>query len=207
MPPVGMSPRRSFPVSPGPLWRQVAETVRDGIRDETYPAGSRLPAERVLCQELGVSRVTLRKGLAALATEGVIVVSDGRGWFVASGRPEPKSEAVHREWPTTLESFGETAQRMGLAATSTVVRREIRPSTIDEAEELGIAPGTPIFHLDRVRKLDGMPIACDSARLPAHLVAGILDVDFTTASLYSTLEAAGVAPAQARDDHRGEDRG
>ena len=195
-----MPPRRPVPAAPGPLWRQVAETVHDGIRAGTYPAGSRLPAERLLCQELGVSRVTLRKGLAALAAEGVIVVSDGRGWFVASGPPTPvpkKPEPAHREWPTTLESFGETAQRMGLLATSTVLRREIRPSTIDEAEELGIAPGIPVFHLDRVRKLDGMPIASDSARLPADLIAGILDVDFTVASLYSVLEFAGISPAQA----------
>jgi GntR family transcriptional regulator len=192
-----MPARKPAPSAPGPLWRQVAETVRDGIRDGVYPKGSRLPAERLLCQELGVSRVTLRKGLASLAAEGVIVVSDGRGWFVASEPIAPRPEPAHREWPTTLESFGETAQRMGLVASSTVVRREIRPSTIDEAEELGIAPGIPIFHLDRVRKLDGMPIASDSARLPADLVPGILDVDFTTASLYSTLESAGTSPAQA----------
>ncbi|MCU1423315.1 MAG: GntR family transcriptional regulator [Microbacteriaceae bacterium] len=191
------SPRRLVGTAPGPLWRQVSETVRDGIRDGVYARGSRLPAERLLCQELGVSRVTLRKGLASLAAEGVIVVSDGRGWFVAFDPVAPRPEPAHREWPTTLESFGETAERMGLAATSTVLRREVRPSTIDEAEELGIAPGIPIFHLDRVRKLDGMPIASDSARLPAELVGGILDVDFTIASLYATLESAGVRPAQA----------
>ncbi len=193
-------PRRPLSSAPGPLWRQVAETVHDGVREGAYPPGSRLPAERLLCQELGVSRVTLRKGLAALGAEGVLVVSDGRGWFVASDRTESaprKPDPTRREWPTTLESFGETAERMGLVATSTVVRREIRPSTIDEAEELGIAPGIPVFHLDRVRKLDGMPIASDSARLPADLVPGILEVDFTLASLYTILESAGVSPAQA----------
>ncbi|MDQ1606236.1 MAG: GntR family transcriptional regulator, N-acetylglucosamine utilization regulator [Microbacteriaceae bacterium] len=190
-------PRRAITLAPRPLWQQSADSIAKDIRAGIYLPGARLPAERELCQVLGVSRVTLRKGLASLAADGVIVVADGRGWFVPDPPASLRPDAQRREWPTTLESFGETAERMDLVATSTVLLREIRAATIDEAEELGIVPGMPLFRLVRVRMLGGMPIARDESSLPAALIDGILDVDFTTASLYATLERAGIVPSIA----------
>ncbi|MCU1535347.1 MAG: GntR family transcriptional regulator [Glaciihabitans sp.] len=101
------------------------------------------------------------------------------------------------EWPTNLESFGETARRMGLVSSSRVRRQEVVAATIDEAEELAIVPGMPVLHLERIRMLDGVPIASDWSCLPAGLVPGILEVDFSRHSLYETLAAAGVHPRRA----------
>jgi DNA-binding GntR family transcriptional regulator len=133
----------------------------------------------------------------ALAADGLIVVADGRGWFVPEQQIPHRPEAARREWPTSLESFGESAQRMGLVATSRVLRQELRTATIDEAEELGIVPGMSLFHLERVRMLGGMPIAHDDSCLPASVVDAILGEDFSSASLYATLEKVGIVPTIA----------
>ena len=86
---------------------------------------------------------------------------------------------------------------MGLEPQSEVLRAEAAPASFDEAEELSIAPGTDLFHLDRVRLLDGMPIALDSTQIPLAVLPEIGKADFTRDSLYSTLSDAGIEPLRA----------
>jgi GntR family transcriptional regulator len=170
---------------PDPLWIQAVDHILREITEGRLTTGMRLPPERELCARLNVSRVTLRKALLKLVDDGVLTSSHGRGWYVAGG-------ATRKEWPNSLESFSETAERMGLVASSRILRSEIAPATIDEAEELSIAPGTLLFHLERVRMLNEVPIAVDDSRVPASLVPGFDDVDFTAASLYEQLSRAGL---------------
>ena len=140
------------PDYPEPLWVQAVNLINAEIANGVLKPGMRLPPERELCLQLNISRVTLRKALARLVEDGVRNASHGRGWYVAAG-------GSSKEWPNSLESFTETANRMGLTATSKVLRSEVTPANLDEADELSIAPGTPLFHLERVRFLSGVPIA------------------------------------------------
>ena len=132
---------------------------------------------------MSISRVTLRRALQSLVEEGVLTASHGRGWYVATDPP--------REFPNTLESFSETAARLGLQPSSEVLVAAASPATLDEAEELGIAPGTPVFHLDRIRKLDGVPVAMDNSYFVAALKPDPGGIDFRSASLFRTLSDAG----------------
>ena len=175
---------------PEPLWIQAVQLIEDEIAKGILKPGSRLPSERELCQELQISRVTLRKALSQLVKDGALSSSHGRGWFVAS-------RGAQKEWPNKLESFTETAARMGLVPSSQILRAVDAPANLDEAEQLAIAPGTPLFHLDRVRLLDGVPIAVDRTRVPASLVPGFESIDFARESLYARLAARGVQPASA----------
>jgi GntR family transcriptional regulator len=168
---------------PDPLWLQAVVSLRDRIAAGSLKSGSRLPPERQLCQQLGISRVTLRKALARLVEDGVLKPALGRGWYVAAGD--------QKEWPNSLESFSETADRMGLIASSDVLAASIVPATIDQAELLQIAPGTQLHRIERVRKLNDVPIALDVALVPAELAPGLLEADFRTESLYAALDAAG----------------
>jgi GntR family transcriptional regulator len=183
---------------PQPLWEQTADYLRDTIASGVYPEGSRLPAERELCLELDVSRVTLRKALSALVEEGVLSASHGRGWYVSSSStPASAPPSGNGDWSNVLESFSETAARMGLVADSVVFEQRIAPASLDEAEELVVAPGTPLLHLGRVRRLDGVPIAVDRTRCAAHLLPRAEELDFSSASLYAELSAAGIEIARA----------
>jgi GntR family transcriptional regulator len=178
------------PDYPEPLWIQAVNIITGEIEAGVLKTGTRLPPERELCQQLGISRVTLRKALTKLVGDGVLRPAHGRGWYVAQ-------TAATKEWPNSLESFSETAERMGLAATSQVRRCEERPATLDEAELLLIAPGTPIFRLERVRLLGGMPIALDTTRMALHLAPDLGSVDFAESSLYEELAKRGIVPSRA----------
>ncbi len=64
------------------LYRQIAEQIRRAVSEGEFAPGSRLPAERDLARQLGVSRPSLREALIALEVEGVIEVRTGSGIYV-----------------------------------------------------------------------------------------------------------------------------
>jgi DNA-binding GntR family transcriptional regulator len=75
-----------------PLWQQVADDLRAEITAGRSAAGTRLPAEPELAAQYGVSRVTVRHAIKALADELLVEVVQGRGTFVSgpsSGNSQP----------------------------------------------------------------------------------------------------------------------
>lgn len=69
------------PESPTPVYRQVAEILADRIARGRLKPGP-MPSELHLQQEFGVARDTVRKALAVLREQGLIVTVQGRGSFV-----------------------------------------------------------------------------------------------------------------------------
>lgn len=65
-----------------PLWQQVSDDLREQITAGRFPAGTRLPSELELAGQYGVSRITIRHAIKALADEAVLQVVHGRGTFV-----------------------------------------------------------------------------------------------------------------------------
>ncbi|WP_232326736.1 GntR family transcriptional regulator [Microbispora sp. ATCC PTA-5024] len=177
------------PDAPDPLWAQVADHVRRQVAEGSLAPGARLAPERELCLHLGVSRVTLRRALGRLVEEGVLTASHGRGWYVGT--------AAKTDWPNSLESFSETAARKGLAPASRVLRADVHPATLDEADLLMVAAGAPLFHLERVRLLDGGTVGLDYTRVPLAVAPGLPDADFAARSLFEVLTEAGREPSRA----------
>ena len=79
-------------VEPQRLYRQIAEQLRQLIAGGEFAVGTRLPAERELALQLGVSRPSVREALIALEVEGTIEVRTGSGIYVQS--PAPRSAPV-----------------------------------------------------------------------------------------------------------------
>ncbi|HSV45941.1 MAG TPA: FadR/GntR family transcriptional regulator [Ramlibacter sp.] len=69
-------------VEPQRLYRQIAEQLRSLIAGGEFAPGTRLPAERDLAQQLGVSRPSVREALIALEVEGHVEVRTGSGVYV-----------------------------------------------------------------------------------------------------------------------------
>jgi DNA-binding FadR family transcriptional regulator len=70
------------PVEPQRLYRQIAEQLRAGIMQGEFAVGTRLPAERDLATQLGVSRPSVREALIALEVEGWVEIRTGSGIYV-----------------------------------------------------------------------------------------------------------------------------
>jgi DNA-binding GntR family transcriptional regulator len=171
-----------------PLYHRVYREIAREIESGGLQPGDRLPSERWLCDELGVSRATVRRAIEELITDG-LVEGRGRGSYVGGDAlVEP---------PNTLMSLSELGRSRGLDATSRVLAADLRPATIDEADAFGIAPGAELFELRRLRMLDGLPISVDHNRVPLRLMPDAALIDFTAASLYDALDREGHGPARA----------
>ncbi len=79
-------------IEPQRLYRQISDQLRKLILDGEFPVGSRLPSERDLSVQLGVSRPSLREALIALEVEGYIEVHMGSGIYVCPPSPVPEGE-------------------------------------------------------------------------------------------------------------------
>lgn len=173
-----------------PLHRWVYAQINASLLHDHLEQGSRLPSERELSEQYGVSRVTIRKALEALETDGVVRSAKGVGWLVSVTTPG--------ETQNDVMSFTDMAAARGLTATSRVVVQRERPATLDEADTLRVAPGAPLVELERVRLLDDLPVVIDWSAVPASRFPGLLDHDFRTASLYRLLaEEYGCVPTTA----------
>lgn len=67
-----------------PLYAQLKELILERIAQDQYPAGQQIPSELTLCEELTLSRPTVRQAIAELVAEGVLVILKGKGTFVAA---------------------------------------------------------------------------------------------------------------------------
>lgn len=145
-----------------------------------YLPGSRLGGERELSRTVGVSRTTLRQALRRLANEGRVQPSAQRGWFVAN--------RVVGEPPSVLQSFTEMALARGLRPSASLLSRQVRPASLDEAERLGVAPASSVLEIARLRGLDDVPICIDRTILVHARAEALADADLTDRSLFTLLE-------------------
>jgi DNA-binding GntR family transcriptional regulator len=81
-----------------PAYQQIADDLRAAITAGRYPVGERLPVERELARQYGVTAMTVRHGLDVLRAEGVIVSHEKRGHFVAKLPDADGGEAHSAEY-------------------------------------------------------------------------------------------------------------
>ena len=86
-------------IEPQRLYRQIAEQLRQLISSGEFAVGARLPAERDLAKQLGVSRPSVREALIALEVEGWVEVRTGSGVYVLDRSTPARADAVApSEW-------------------------------------------------------------------------------------------------------------
>jgi DNA-binding FadR family transcriptional regulator len=87
-------------VEPQRLYRQIAEQLRSLITAGEFTPGSRLPAERDLAKQFGVSRPSVREALIALEVEGWVEVRTGSGVYVLprNGAGSHATQVPATEW-------------------------------------------------------------------------------------------------------------
>lgn len=159
----------------GPAHEQIAAALEGAIDSGRLAVGDRLPAERLLADRLGVSRMTLRQALGALEGRGRLVRRKGRygGTFIAAPKLELAGTAALSD---QLRSIGRRPGARVLAAWE----RESEP---DES-----FLGPRVYAIERVRFDDGEPLALERTAFAADVFPGLLDEPLT-GSLYELIAA------------------
>lgn len=89
-------------IQPRRLYQQIADQLRGLLDSGEFGPGDRLPAERELADQLGISRPTVREALIALEVEGRIRIKVGSGIFVTDASEQKKRKDGPIEGPFEL---------------------------------------------------------------------------------------------------------
>jgi GntR family transcriptional regulator len=175
--------------TPVPLYFQIAEQLRDEMRDRKMRPGDLLTTDERVQQEFGVSRATARKAIDELVDEGLIERVTGKGTFLTKPR-------LQVPLPLML-SFTEELERRGMRPRTQIVSVGWVPAGERARHALGIQAKTQVLRLERIRYADGRPVLHTVDILPKHIGIGP-EEDFS-GSLYRLMESHGVRLAECQN--------
>jgi len=187
-----------------PVYRQIADQLRNAIAQGEFPPGAKLPSERVLMEQHQTSRVTVRQAIAVLGAEGLIDVEHGRGVFVRTRPPLRRlghERLGRREREAGKGAFLSDTQAAGREASAEVeVARGSAPAGI--AERLQLSEGEPVLIRRRRMLASGQPVQLATSYLPLRLVEGtqIEQVDTGPGGTYARLEELGHRLGRFQED-------
>ena len=168
--------------SPVPLYYQVAQVLEQAIENGDLTPGQRLDNEIALAESLGLSRPTMRRAIQYLVERGLLVRKRGVGTRVVH-------RAVRR--PIELTSLYDDLASEGRNPRTEVLRLEEIPAPDNVAHALGVAEGSAVLALERIRFADDEPLAVLRNYLPADLVR-LTPQALCETGLYQTMRAAGI---------------
>jgi DNA-binding GntR family transcriptional regulator len=171
------------PQDDGPLWRVIADQLRDDIGNEVYAPGAPLPGETAMAERYQTSRPTVRRAIFELAAEGLISAAQGRGTFVRA-RPDRRPILIGgNQHPDLLDNEYDAAKAGWLRSEHPdaahyrakgyrkVTDTIITGATRDQAEALGIKTGTwIIYRFQHWRHTQTQRIISLTSTTPAHLI-------------------------------------
>lgn len=153
---------------PGLLYTQVENSLRQKIISGELEVGARLPTEQELCEQFGVSRITVRRAVQNLVDEGLIYRLRGRGTFVSA----PK-HIIRKGSPNY---FGYHAfSEVGGKSPRRVLSRETLSATGRLAKALEIPEGSRVSMVERLIFEESIPIAIDYVYVSAQLFPNFLE--------------------------------
>lgn len=175
-----------------PLYRRIQADLREQVRSGRLDPGSQLETEQELMARYGVSRATVRQALGGLIAEGVLEVRRGLGTFVRSRSVDHALGGFY--------TFSREIERHGMKPGTQVLSVAVEAASERVAAALGVAPGSRVVALTRLRLADDQPVVTETSWLPAARFPGLERFDFDKVRLYDTLVTRyGVRPVRARE--------
>ena len=169
-----------------PLYAQVKQRLMTRITEGTFSEGDFLPTEPELCDEMGVSRITLRRAVKELCDEGFLLRQQGRGTVVARRRIEQRL--------VSLSGFSEAFEAEG--GVSHKVLSITTDARDDKAAVLG--PGL-LLRIDRLISVGDRPLTLESLFIDASLMADVIGPVSAGASFFRTLRDTGGPQPEAAE--------
>ncbi len=175
--------------NPIPMYLQVKNELEQMIKSGELKSGDRIFSESELCDMYSISRITAKKSLDDLVTDGYVYRIQGRGSFVKG----PKID--HRL--TNFYSFTEEVKARGMTPSSVILNAEIITPDDEVKENLNLGADEKVYYIRRLRLANDAVIVLDHSFIPCSLCAHLTKEDLTNHSLYEMLSMQGVVPDKA----------
>lgn len=169
-----------------PLYQQLMEDIKTSLTEGKYLPDEKIPSEPELSELYHVSRITVRRAIEELCTEGYLVKKQGKGTYVS----QPK---VMRKIAQNgdVMGFSEACRACGMEPGAQVISIQHCPARSDEVRFFSLEPHSDVIYLQRVRTADGEPVMLENNFFPYKPFQGLLDAyeALSNASLFDYLDA------------------
>lgn len=155
----------------------IADDIRNKIKEQKYTYGQKLPYEYVLCVSYHCNKETMKKALDILVKEGLIVRRRGAGTFVKDY--DPSSEP-----PSTSHL---SKRYHGQEISNDIITFEVIPSDEEISKKLQIEEGSFVYHIIRYREIDKRPYSIDIIYMPISIIPN-LKLEHLQSSIYEYIE-------------------
>jgi GntR family transcriptional regulator len=162
-----------------PIYIQIHNEIKRNIEANKWKIGDRIPSERELSTDFGVSRMTLRQAIQTLVDEGILERRVGSGTFVANQKVQEKMSGV--------TGFTDLMLAQGKKPSSKTISYHTMEPSLSEMEKLNITQDQSVLRMERIRYGDEVPICFEVATVPENIIEGLEKAEVTS-SLYRTLE-------------------
>lgn len=148
-----------------PMYRQIADALREKITAGELKPGDALPTESSLQETFSVSRVTVRQALKLLTEEQIIESIQGSGSYV---REERVNYDIYQ-----LTGFYEKLADRNVDTHSDIKTFEVIKADVKLAETLNIRPDDKVWHVKRVRFIKQKPVNLEETWMPLAMFADL----------------------------------
>jgi GntR family transcriptional regulator len=191
-----------------PMYRQIAQALREQIESGAIAPGAQLPTELELRDQFGASRNTIRDAVKWLTTRGLVETKPGQGTF-AMQRLQPFVTTLSADAETGLGggegegAYAEVRER-GRTPSASVPRVEVQFAPRHIAARLRLPEGTQVLTRRQERYIDRMPWSLQVTAYPMELVTqGAVDLlmaqDIPGGAVSYLLRTLGLAQVGHRD--------
>jgi GntR family transcriptional regulator len=173
------------------LYIQIAEGLISQIESGTLTPGEQLPPERDLSETIGVNRMTLRRALGVLESQGLILRKHGVGTFITEPKIDRQMDVVFR--------FTSGMQNRGLTPGAEMISFEEILAESVLAKDLAIPIFSPVYSILRLRSINHEPVMLETYKIPVERFPGLDRYDLEGRSIYEIMESEyGVPITRAR---------
>jgi GntR family transcriptional regulator len=162
-----------------PLYVQIQEYIAERISKGELNPESRIPSERELSQELGVSRMTVRRSLTELVNEGLLERRHGAGTFVA----KPKVTYAAAE----LINYARALRSRGLVVARQLLEFSEVPASRRLSERLKVEIGHSLYHVVLLYLANRVPVVLERTFLSCERCPDLQEYDLERTSIYDLL--------------------
>lgn len=163
-------------------YEEIAEDIRNGILQGKYNPNEQLPLEKEMCEQYGVSRITIKKAVDELVIQGLVIKRRGSGTFV---KALDNDDVQELSLAKQFEGFTEAHKNENIY--SKVVKFEVVHPTEEVATKLKITCDDFVYYIIRVRYANDEPCVIEYTYMPIGLIPGIKN-DILINSVYKYIE-------------------
>ncbi len=148
-------------------YHRVYNVLRERIIDHSLKAGEKIPPERILCDNFGVSRITVRHALRLLQDQGLVERMPGRGTFVRSSKPK-KVPILEFDYVNSLKRSAPGIKRRLITSEEICPPEEI-------SQFFGLLKSQTCLLIERLDILNDEPLSFDRGYIPLEYTRSITD--------------------------------